>query len=256
VQGDKPSAYYNTISRLVQRIVQNYGKAADQFGSADLDAANLAAFEAAHPQPVGIYLQNRENVLTTIQALAASVGAQVVMSRTGQLRLIQIALPPAGTPTVITEAQMVQRTLQIVDRPTVVASVQIGFCKNWTVQPGLQTAIPAQHKDLFAQEWVTAIATDAATQTQYRLNALPVQQDTLLLVRSDAAAEAARKLALTKVARTVYQFEGTPDLLQLELGSPVTIYNHRFGLSGGATGMVVSLAPNWMTGHVTVGVLV
>ena len=256
VQGDKPSVYYNTISRLVQRIVQNYGKASDQFASGDLDASNLAAFEIAHPQPVGIYLHDRENVLSTIQTLAASIGAQVVMSRAGQLRLIQIALPPAGTPTVITEAQMVQRTLQVVDRPTVVASVQIGFCKNWTVQAGLQTAIPAQHKDLFAQEWLTSIATDATVQTKYKLNALPVQQDTLLLTRTDAATEAARKLALVKVARTVYQFEGTADLLLLELGNAVTLYNHRFGLSGGVTGMVVSLAPDWMTGHVTVGVLV
>ena len=151
---------------------------------------------------------------------------------------------------------MVQRTLQVVDRPTVVASVQIGFCKNWTVQAGLQTAIPAQHKDLFAQEWLTSIATDATVQAKYKLNALPVQQDTMLLTRTDANAEAVRKLALVKVARTVYQFEGTPDLLLLELGNPVTLYNHRFGLSGGVTGMVVSLAPDWMTGHVTVGVLV
>ncbi len=258
VQGDKPSggSYSNTISQLVQRIVQAFGKTSDQFGSGDLDAGNLAAFETAHPQPVGIYLQDRENVLSVIQRLAASVGAQVVMSRAGQLRLIQIALPPAGTPTVITEAQMVERTLQVVDRPTVSASVQIGFCQNWTVQAGLLTTIPAAHKDLFKTAWLTAIATDTAVQATYKLNAMPVQEDSCLLVRTDAAAEATRRLGIRKVARTIYQFEGTPDLLLLELGQAVTLVNHRFGLSGGITGMVVSLAPNWMTGHVTVGVLI
>ena len=257
VQGAKPTTYDNTISKLVQRIVQGYGKVGtDAFTAGDLDATNLSAFESAHPQPVGVYLQGRENVLATIQQLAASVGAQPIMSREGKLRLIQIVLPPGGTPAVVTEAQMVERTLQITDRPTVAASVQIGFCQNWTTQPGLLTSIPAEAKDLFSKQWLTSIQTDGTVQAKYKLNAMPVQQDTCLLVRADADAEATRRLGLVKVARTVYQFEATADQLLLSLGDPITIYNHRFGLSGGATGMVVSLAPDWMTAHVTVGVLV
>lgn len=256
VQGDKPATYYNTISTLVQRIVTGFGTTANQFVSGDLDATNLAAFDTANPQPVGVYVGNSENVLTTCQSLAASVGAQLVMSRAGKLRLIQIALPPGGTPTVITGDQMVQHTLQIVERTVVVASVTLGYCRNWTVQPGLQTTIPAQDKDLFATEWLTRTASDSATKTTYKLSADPVQQDTMLLVGTDAATEATRRLALMKVPHTVYQFEGTPDLLLLELGQAVTLYNSRFGLSGGATGVVVSLAPDWMTGHVVVGVLV
>lgn len=256
VQGDKPTTYYNTISKLVQRIVQSYGKATDAFIAGDLDAGNLAAFESAHAQVVGYYAQNRENVLNVCQSLAGSVGAQLIMSRIGELRLIQIELPPSGTPTVITADQMVQGTLQIVERPEVAASVKIGFNQNWTVEPNLLTTIPPEHKDLFASEWLTETATDSAVQTKYKLNAEPVQEDTCLQVRSEAATEAARRLDLRKVPRTVYQFEGTADMLLLELGQAVTIFNSRFGLSGGATGMVVSLAPNWMTGHVTVGILV
>lgn len=254
VQGDKPTTYYNTISKLVQRLVTGYGT--DPFVSGDLDTSNLSAFDSAHPQPVGIYLQNRENVLATCQTLAASIGAQVLMSREGLLRLLQITMPPSGTPTAIGIDQMVQHTLHLVERTEVVASVKLGYCKNWTVQNNLLTTIPVEAKALFASEWLSKRVDDPPTKANYKLNTEPVETDVMLLVGSDASAEATRQLALFKVPRSVYQFEGTPDMLLLELGDPVTLTHPRFGLSGGVLGMVVSLAPNWMTGHVTVGVLI
>lgn len=259
-QGDKYGATYrNTIASLIQRIVTGFGKATDAFTTADLDTANLTAFDSACPQPVGAYLQNRENMLTTINDLASSVCAQVVMSRAGQLRLYRMALPAAGTPTVITEAQIIsagnRSGLQISSRPQVVAAVKLGFCRNWTVQSGLQTGIPAQHKDLFAAEWLTATASDSAVQTSYKLNADPVQANTYLLRSSDAQAEASRRLDLWKVPRTVYKFAGTPELMMLELGGAVTLKHSRFGLAAGVSGMVVGLTIDWIAGRVDVEVL-
>lgn len=259
-QGDKPSGVYsNTISKLIQRIVTGYGKAGDAFTTADLDTANLAAFDTACPQPVGVYLQNRENVLTTINALASSVGAQAVMSRTGKLRLFQIALPASGTPTLITEAHVYapngRSSLAISSRPPVVAAVKLGYCQNWTVQSGLLTSIPAQHKDLFALDWLTATASDSSVKATYRLNSDPVQFNTCLLRNSDAQAEASRQLNLWKVPRTVFKFTGTAPLLLLELGGAVTLRHHRFNLAAGVSGMVVSLTPDWLTRRVEVEVL-
>jgi hypothetical protein len=255
-QGDKPSAYTNTISALVERLVTGYGKASDRFTSGDLDVANLAAFDAAHQQPVGLYLKDRTNVIAACQMLAASVGAQIVPTRLGQLRLIQIALPAAGTPTEIRPEHIIGDTLAPVSRTDVVAAVKIGFCKNWTVQANLQTALPAQHMDLFATEWLTATATNPTVQATYKLNGDPVQQDTMLLRRTDADVEAARRLALWSVPRTVYEFEGVAEMLMLELGQAVTIYNRRYGMTAGVPGMVISLAPDWSTAHCKVGILV
>lgn len=256
-QGDKlAGTYSNTIAQLVQRLVTGYGKSSDRFTTADLDTANLAAFDSAHAQPVGIPLTDRTNVLTACQALASSVGAQIIMSRLGLLRLIQIALPAVGTPVEIRPQHMMELDLAPVERTSVVASVKIGFCKNWTVQPGLQTAIPAQHKDLYADEWLTTTQTDTAVQAAYRLDAEPVQQDTMLLCRTDADTEAARRLDLFKVPRTIYQVQCTAEMLTLELGQAVTVYNYRFGMSDGVLGMVVSLTPDWINGHVKVGFIV
>jgi len=258
VQGDKgDGTYRNTISKLIQRIVTSYGQADSRFTAADLDMDNLNAFHLSYPQPVGIYADGRTNVLELCQSIAASVGAQLVMSRLGQLRLIQLQIPGNGTPVIVGPEQMVERSLKIKSRPLVKSAVKIGFNKNWTVQEGLLTNIPDEHKRLFGQEWLTATATSTEVQAAYKLNAAPVQQDTMLLRRVDAQVEAQRQLDIWKVARTVFEFEGTADLLSsLELGSAITITNRRFGLQNGKTGIVVSLTPNWLNGHVTVGVLV
>ncbi|MDC8758583.1 hypothetical protein [Janthinobacterium fluminis] len=256
LKGETAGGYRNTVAALVQRIVTGYGKAADRFTAADLDSANLAAFEAAHPQPVGLYLSGRTNVLNACQMLANSLGAQIAMSRLGRLRLIQLALPGAGMPTAIHPWHMVDGTLAPTSRTAVAAAVKLGFCKNWTVQDKLDTGIPVQHKDLYKSEWLTTTRADAAVQALYRLDAEPVQQDTLLLRKVEADAEAERRLALWRVPRTIYEFEGTPEMMALELGQAVTLHHRRYGMAGGAPGVVVSLAPNWLNAHVKVGVLV
>ena len=256
VQGDKGGGYAPRIAPLVQRIATAYGKEADRFTLADLDLVNLAAFDAAHPQPVGLYVADRANQAQAIQQLAASVGAQALMSRTGQLRLVQIALPAAGVPVEIGPEQMRERSLRPAQRLPVTAAVKIGFDRNWTPQAALTTSIPPAHADLYATEWLTETVVDEALRARYRLSDDPVQIDTCLKTRADARAEAQRRLALNKVPRTIYEFDGEPEMMMLELGQPVRLRAERFGLQDGVPGVVVLLSRFWLTGRVTVGVLV
>jgi len=428
-QGSSAGGYANTVSGLVQRLATAYGKVADRFVTADLDTTNLAAFEAAHPQPVGLWVPDRMNVLNACRELAGSLGAQVTMSRTGKMRLQKIDLPArrnmwvnsvnfAGpeyssggairTANVITAPDgsltgcgfddtgasanpsvpvrqwtvtaprmtvsfytktgtateryflvynnntalgaagmtfsygtgstngntdwavetlpggwfrlsctlenltaghfynvyygrsgaadvgstatwymwgamlnngyllpyestttqagphsydiypnnMEEKNLAITTRTEVVSSVKLGYNKNWTMQPGLQTAIPAADKSLFDTEWLTSTQSDATVASVYKLSTEPVQQDTMLLKRTDAAAEATRLLNLRKVPRQVYEFTGFSELFDMELGQTATIYHPRFGLNAGATGMIVSLKTTWVKNRITVGVLV
>ena len=255
VQGDKGGGYVPRIAPLVQRIATAYGKAADRFTLADLDLANLAAFDAIHQQPVGLYVADRMNQAQAIQQLAASVGAQAVMSSTGQLRLVQIALPAAGIPVEIGPAQMIEGSLRQVARLPVVAAVKIAYDRNYTLQPSLTTSIPAEHADMYATEWMTVTAVDEAVRARYRLTDDPPQIETCLKQESDAAAEAARRLALNKVQRTTYEFEGVPEMMMLELGQAVVLRHRRYGLQDGVPGVVVLLSRRWLDGRVTVGVL-
>jgi len=257
VRGAAAGGYVDTVAQLVKRLVTGYGKESDRFADADLDLANIAAFDAAHQQSLGVYSTARQNVLAACQMLLGSVGAQLVMSRLGLARLIKVALPGASTPVVIRPEHMVDGTLQPAARTDVVGAVKLGFARAWTVQDaGTLANLPEVHKGLFAEEWLTTTKTDATTLATYRLNAEPVQIDTMLLTRADADAEAQRRLDLWKVPRTTYEFEGVPELLALELGQAVTVYAPRFGMDAGVTGIVISLAPDWETGRVTVGLLV
>jgi hypothetical protein len=252
-QGAKlAGTYVNTVAKLIELLATNYGK--DPFSAGDLDAANLSAFNAANPQPVGRPLMDRENVLAICQELAASVGAQVVTSATGLLRVLRVDL--AGTsPTAVSSLNMDEDSLQIAQRVPVQAAVKLGYCKNWTVQTNLQTGIPPEHADLYGQEWLTSTASDSGVATTYKLMAEPVQQDTLLLVKSDADAEAARRLALWKVQRTVYAYDGYPALMLQPLGGYQTITASRFGMSGGVSAQIVSVERDWLVSRVKFEVL-
>lgn len=255
-QGVKLSgSYVNTIAKLVEYLVTQCGKVSDRFSGSDLDTANLAAFNTAQPQPVGLWVPDRMNVLEACHKLASSVGAQVVSSRTGLLRLIQVAIPTAATTELRPNVQL-DRSIRLVDQTDVVGAVTIAYCKNWTVQPNLQTSIPGDHKELFADEWLTATATDATVISAYKLDAAPLQIETCLLAATDAQAEAARRLAIFKVKRKTYRFEGTPSNMLLELGQPVKLFSNRYGLSAGKFGMVTKLEPDWENFHVTVEVTV
>ena len=256
VQGDKPSTYSNRIADTITRLVTSYGKASDRLTTADIDTTQFAVFNASHPQPVGIYLNDRANVIEVCQQLASSVGAQISMSREGLLRLLKINLPATGTPVVVTPADYVAKSLEIKERVDVKAATKVGFCRNYTPQSNLDTGIPAAHKDLFTQEYLSVTAKNQSVADTYKLNTEPVQTDTLLLTESDATAEANRLLTLWQQPRTVYKFVAYSHLLTTALGQALTLVSPRFGLSEGKTGVVVGIQSDWVSRRVTIEVLI
>jgi hypothetical protein len=252
--GPVATSYIPTAASAVTRAAD----VAMQFD--DIDSGNLAAFDVSHPQLAGLVVSDRTNVITACQQLAASVGAQVIMSATGLLRLIQIALPAPGPITNITVHNIRtddggQSTFRPVERLEVKGAVKVGYCKIPLVQPSLVTDIPTAHKDLYAKEWLTKTAKDDAVLARYKLDADPAQRETCLMIGADAQAEAQRELDLRKVPRTVYQFEGTPEMLMLKLGAAGRVTYPRYGLAAGADCVVVMLAKNWAQRRVTVGVM-
>lgn len=254
VQGGSP--YTNTVAGIVQVLATSYGTPSERFSSSDLDTVQLAAFNTANPQPVGIYLSERANVLQVCQDVANSVGAQLSMTRQGKLRLLKIDLPATGTPTVIKMSDYEAGSFSLSERTDVVSGIRLGYCKNWTVQTNIDSGIPSEHKDLYAQEWLTRYDRDSTVANNYKLYGEIPQTDTYLLKGSDAQAEATRRLSLWKVQRNVFKFTGYANLLTLELGQTVTIFNDRFGLSEGKTGQVIGLSSDWINRRVEVEVIV
>ena len=172
------------------------------------------------------------------------------------MRLLKIDLPASGTPVYVTESDYEAGSLSISQRSEVIAGVRLGYCKNWTVQTTINSGIPSEHKDLYAQEYLTVTARDSTVASNYKLYADEPQVDTLLLKKTDAQAEANRRLALWKTQRTVYRFTGYAHLLTLELGQALNLTSPRFGLSSGKTGVVVGLQSDWISRRVVVEVLI
>lgn len=255
VQGDKPSLWNTTVASVIQRIVKDFG-GANKFVAGDIDAAQIAAFDVANPQPIGMYITDRGNTLAVCNEIASSVGAQLVMSRLGKLQLLKIELPAPGTPFEIGPDDIIQNTLSISSKLPVRAAYKINFNRTWTVQQGLQTGIPEAHKKMYSLEYMSVTAEDAAVKSAYGLDAEPVAVNTLLLTEADATAEANRLLNLYKTPKFVIGFTGTARLAELTLGQPVTLTYPRFGLDAGQPGQVIGLSIDWSNLTVSVEVLV
>lgn len=250
--------YVNNIANLIALIVTQYGKASTRFTASDLDLTNLTSF-AANTQSVGLYISDKSNTLVACQQLAASIGAQLFVTRKGKLQILQIGVPTSVPSVDITTSDIILNSLSISSRTPVRASTKIGYCRNYTSQDNLLTSIPDQHKELFKvgdSDQITKTTLDSTVQTNYKLEADPEQKDTLLIVGSEAQTEATRLNNYYKVPRTVYRFVGTSKLLSLQLGQPINLIYPRFGLDAGISGQVISLSPSWGTSTIEVEVIV
>lgn len=258
VQGRKPGGVYtNRIGPIIQDLVKNFGPVADRFVDADLDLVQLAEFDAAFPQPVALYVNGNESVLSLAQELAATVRAQVVCTSTGKLRLIPIRLPVSGTPRVVTMRDMVDQTLVMSGRTEVRGTNILHYCKNWTVQnTGMARGLPASSADLFAKEWLIEKRTDSMVTELYRLDTEPDPEESHFTLTADAAAECEARKEFWKSPHAVYTAEYFADMLTVQLGDPITIFYDRFGLNEGKTGMVFSVSRDYIGGRCTVGVLI
>lgn len=256
VQGAKPSGTYsNKVGTLIKHIATTYGSSPLNV-STEVDSAQITTFDAANTQPVGLYLSDRENVLDVCQRLAASVGAQVYLNPLGLLGIQKISLPAVGAPTAVSYTKMLENSITLNGRPTVIGGVKLGYCKNWTVQQSLQSGIPSEHIDLFGKEWLTVSATNSSVSALYSITEAPTQTDMLLLTEADTQTEANRRLALWSVKRSLIGYTGTPETMLQTLGSAQTLTHHRFGLGAGVTGQIIKQETDWMNLRTTVEVLV
>jgi hypothetical protein len=254
VQGSKAPTYLTTVGSIVKHIVKNYGNPgiAGAITDADLDLVNFAEFDVAHPQVVGVFITGKDNVLSVCQELASSLGAQLVATRLGKLQLLKVDVP-VSTSTQITDDDILYDSLAVSQKAPVISTFRLGYCKNWTPQPGLLTGIPSEHKDLLSGEWLAAAHTNTTAKILYKLNALPEQKDTLLLTESlgQVTAEAARLVNIYSTQRYVYRFTCSAKFLTISLGAMVALKHSRFGLAAGQAAQIVSVEIDWDTGYTT-----
>lgn len=260
--GALSNTYTNSIAHLIATIATQYGKATAGYASgisvSDIDLINLKAFYTSNNTPVGVYISGKENTISICQRIANSVGAQVYFNRIGKLQLIRIGdrITTGLSVTSITDLDILHHSLSISEKLVVSAAKKVSYCTNYTIQGGLLTGIPTEHKELFEKDVEIAAVEDDTVATKYRLSKEVEPIPSLLLRKVDAEAEATRLNTLFKAPHITYTFTGTSRLLSLVLGQEVTLTHSRFGLQVGKIGQIISLNPNWITGTIEVGVLI
>lgn len=254
-EGNQVSGYSNTVTRIIQRMVMNYGT--NPLTASDLDISSLNTFNSGNPQAVGIYITDKANLLSLIQGLASSVGAQVIATRTGKLKLMKVSLEGTSTFS-ITDNYILKNGLSISNKLNVRGAIKLGYAKNWTVQDKLLTGLPPEHISLFAKEWLDIRVSDATVITNYSLSDEPTQKDTYMVSNSinHVSIEANRLLNLYKIPRYIINITGTRDLAGIQLGDIVTVYHRRYNMSSGKLGQVISVSTDWNSNNVTLGVLI
>lgn len=245
-----------TVGELIRILCTEFGHETNRLTSADIDWTSLENFIVDNPQSVGLYIKDRGNVLDVCNQLASSIGARLVVNNDGTVRLVKLDLPQATPGTSVTAADMVSKSLDVSQLPPVVASVKIGYCKNWTVQDTLAAGLVAPSVALFEEEWLSVTRTDTAAAENYNLFTDPVQIDTLLLTGAEASIEADRRLDMFAVQRMVLKYTGFYHLVLENLGDSQTLTHDRFGLSGGKTGQIISITTDLLSPHVQFEVLV
>ena len=264
VQGGKitilegtPNTYSTQAPDIIFWLMTFFGNPAVRPGLLDIDVAGMLQFKAEHPAYTGIYIEGRQNVLEVCNQLASSLGARLYVNTSGKISMVRLSLPWTGaTVASITQEDIVDRTFEPKQMVDVVASVKIGYCKNWTVQSGLTTGLIQEHVAMFAEEWLSQTATDSTAAAIYNLYTDPELIETNLLSASQALSEANRRLAIFSTQRKVFKFTGMPSLHNVGLGSYVQITHPRFGLSGGKIGQVISVGIDPLSPQIEFEVLI
>lgn len=257
VQGAKDgSLYYNTIPNIIKLIVKSYGPVATRLTDSDIDLVNFASFNTLYPSPVGVYCTSRENILDICNQLAGSIGAQVTFTATGLLKLVRLDMSGTGIQHTILPEDIEAQSLSISEKVPIKGTTKLGYCKNWTVQTsGLAGGVPPSSVNLFNTEYLFNSTTNTTTTDDYDLSTEPEAEPTLLITAAGAATESQRRNSLFSQKRVIYTMVTYSHFLFVELGDNITLTNSRFGLSS-TSGIAVSINRDWITGRVTLGVLV
>lgn len=255
IQGSKYSgAYVNTVSDVIALIASEYGNQSTKLTRA---TEVFSSHNLISSPPIGVFYNDRTNVLNACQQLASSVGAQVYMNRLGVLQIGQLSKYVAQSYTEVTPNDILLNSLSIGSRLDIQCAQKLGYCKNYHIlEDSLIQSLPVPHIPLLNDEWLVETAIDSATKIKYAMSAEPVQKDTQLIRTSDVIIEATRLLDFYKIRRTIYRFTGTANLLSLVLGNYVKLTHPRFGLQAGKFGQIISLSPRWLDSLIEVEVII
>lgn len=224
-----------TTGQILRALALGAGVAAGDVASAD-----LAALDAANSSVVGVWIEGETTFQEAMDQVASSAGAHFFFDPFGLMRVGRLEAPGAATFELTDYAILedVERC-QAGENGLPIWTATVRHSKVWTVQDSdLDGSVTAASRAFLAEEYRSEKAEAAAIKTQFLL-AGEMYVDTLLTSSADAAAEAARLLAMHKVRRDIFDvpapLEAFAELVGagMRLGHTVSLKLDRFGMAGG-----------------------
>jgi hypothetical protein len=203
----------------------------------------LGAAEAV-PYAGGWAWAGDETGRAAIAPLLAALGARLVATRGGGLRLWPLRALPTGTAPVARFDRSSAVAIEPVDLPAPLsppaAFWTVGYDRTHQTTTTPKATVTAAERERLAQPWRTASWADAANLTRYAQAGRPPLVETALLQAIEATALATALGALWGVPRTLWQVTApAASVLLREIGDPVQLVWPADGLRGGALGQVV-----------------
>lgn len=228
----------NAAARTTAQIMKAICLAAG-LSAGSISVADVTALDTANSSVIGVWIDSAGSVQSILDTVAASVGGWYGFDSTGVLRMGQLTAP-SGTPLFSLYEYNILQGIELKpakDTGMPVWRATVNYNKMWQVQndSDFAGAVATARRALLKEEFRSEPSSDVSIKTQWTL-ADEYTVDTLLTVQADAAAEAARLLALFKVRRDVFEI---PIALSIftqynpTIMSVISVQHPRFEMSAG-----------------------
>ncbi|MCB2186479.1 MAG: phage tail protein [Deltaproteobacteria bacterium] len=236
--------YKEKPGEIAQDLVTSFGG----FTTAEVDTASVAAFNAAVPQAVGLFLDSQSPVMGAVESLLTGLTAVAGFNYAGQFQMLRFT-PPAGSPALeLSDAEILDFAVEPEDR--LYHQARVGAGRVWTVQKEVDPVADEDWRARVAEEYVWATAQDDTVKGLYPL-ATTCEHGTLLYSATEGETVAAWWLALFGQRRRVLTIKLKLQSLPLDLGALVRVTRERFGLAAGPLFRVVGFAEDHQNATIT-----
>lgn len=246
VQGDKTGGTYRTTSADIARLL--IGEAPEIIDPADVYGLSFDAVNTAQPAPIGYWLgpDDTPTIADVVADIMAGIGGWAGFRRDGRIEL-GIFMAPTGLPS----ARYDSTDILDIKREKLPASLspppwrwRVPYALNWTVQTDLAGGVSAARKAFVAVGDRLAEAQSLTVKNSRPLAQDPEPVRAYFAQQADAAAEAARRLAIYEVERALYRLTVPRGSLRRNLGEVIYVAFDRFDLVNGRLMTVVELNEN------------
>jgi hypothetical protein len=210
-----------------------------------LDLDSFAGAQASFPSISGDYWPQPVSAIDAIAPFLAGMGAQLVPTRDGRLRLAYIASLPSSPPITATFDSTDIVSIRPRQLPADLAPppgrIRVSYQRNNTLQTNnLDPDVTPTRQQYLAQEYRTATYVSTPIQQSYRTAGDPPAIATRLLSQTNAQALTNRLALMWCAYRRLYDMVVPIDrALGVDLGTVVRITYPRGGFQSGLNGVVV-----------------